>query len=147
MSADGDRLADRDALRELRAKYSHFWDDGRAEDFVGLFTEDGVLQMATQGMVEGSEALQVAVTEAMRLDGFSINFTSDEVSEFTGEDTAIGYCRFAFQGGRTPNIEGAGTYHDEYRKTPQGWRFTKRTQSFFYMGPRDGDWPPTPRLG
>ena len=146
MSAEGDRLADRDALRELRAKYSHYWDDGRANDFVGLFTDDCVFQMATQGMVEGREALRVAVAEVIHRVGFSIHFTSDEVSEFTGEDTAIGYCRFAFHGGGTPNIEGAGTYHDEYRKTPQGWRFTKRTQSFFYMGPKDGGWPPMPEV-
>ena len=52
--------------------------------------------------------------------------------------------RFAVHTGRAPNIQGAGTYRDEYLRTPQGWRFRSRRIEFFYMGVREGDWPATP---
>ena len=56
----GDRLADREALRELRAAYSHYWDEGRVEEFVNLFTEDGLLQLANVGDARGHDALRQA---------------------------------------------------------------------------------------
>jgi hypothetical protein len=43
--------------------------------------------------------------------------------------------------GRSPNIQGAGTYHDEYRRTADGWRFVSRPISDVHAGFRivDGD--------
>ena len=75
---------------------------------------------------------------------FAVHFTTDEITEFTGPDTARGVCRFAVHTGRSPNIQGAGTYRDEYRRTPDGWRFVSRLISFFYMGERAIEWPSTP---
>ena len=139
-----DRLADREALRELRARYSHYWDDGDVEGFVHLFTEDCILQAATQGLVRGREALSEMVAQNIHRSDFGIHFTSDEITTFTSEDTAEAVSRFAYHGGRSPNTQGAGTYVDTYRKTPDGWRFVTRHQRFFYMGERDGKWPDTP---
>jgi uncharacterized protein (TIGR02246 family) len=141
---DQARLADREALRELRARYSHYWDDGNAEAFIKLFTEDGVLQAATAGLVTGREQLRRMVAASIGRMEFTIHFTTDEVTEFTGEDTATGFCRFAVHTGRTPNMQGAGTYVDEYRRTSEGWRFLSRRQRFFYMGEANVPWPPTP---
>ncbi len=138
------RLADREALRELRARYSHYWDDGDAEGFVGLFTEDGVLQAATAGLVTGRDQLRRMVHASMGRMEFTLHFTSDEITEFTGPDSARGFCRFAVHTGRSPNGQGAGTYVDEYRRTPTGWRFVSRRQRFSYMGETDVVWPPTP---
>lgn len=141
---DEARLADREALRELRARYSHYWDDGKAEAFVRLFTEDGVLQAATAGLVTGREQLRRMVAASIGRMEFTIHFTTDEITEFTGEDTATGFCRFAVHTGRTPNTQGAGTYVDEYRRTSEGWRFLSRRQRFFYMGETNVVWPLTP---
>lgn len=146
--ADSDnlRLTDREALRELRARYSHYWDDRRAEEFVQLFTEDGSLQAATQGICYGRESLRKMVEASIPRNDFALHFTSDEITEFTGEDTAKAVSRFAFYGGRSPNTQGAGTYIDEYRKTADGWRFVSRRQKFFYMGETDREWPTTPTV-
>jgi ketosteroid isomerase-like protein len=142
--SNGDRLADREALRELRAAYSHYWDEGLVEEFVSLFTEDCLLQLATTGYARGRDELREVATWAMRSGDFVAHFTSDEMTEFTGEDTARGECRMAVHLGHGTPSQGAGTYIDEYRKTADGWRFVSRRQRFFYMGPREGNWPPTP---
>jgi uncharacterized protein (TIGR02246 family) len=141
---DETRLADREALRELRALYSHYWDDGDAARFVALFTEDGTLQAATAGFVRGRHQLRKMVESGMARLGFTVHFTTDEVTEFTGPDTARGFCRFAVHTGRSPSGQGAGTYVDEYRKTADGWRFVSRLQRFFYMGESNIVWPATP---
>jgi ketosteroid isomerase-like protein len=140
-----ERVADREELRELRARYSHYWDEQRADEFVELFTEDAVVQMgADSGVAHGRDELRRMVHEYIGFIDFAVHFTTDELTTFTGETTAEGVCRFAFHGGRTPNIQGAGRYEDVYRKTPVGWRFVSRAIRFFYMGERQGSWPETP---
>ena len=138
-----DRLPDREALRELRALYSHCYDDGRLDDFVALFTDDGLLQLGPSGFARGPSELRAALEGPMKSAAFVAHFTSDEVTRFTGDTTAEGRSRFAVHFGREPNIQGAGTYRDEYVLTDGGWRFAARRIDFFYMGPRP-EWPTTP---
>jgi ketosteroid isomerase-like protein len=138
------RIEDREALRELRARYTHTYDSGQLEAFLDLFLEDGALQLGPVGYAEGREQLRSALAGPMQTAAFAVHFTSDEITEFTGLHTARGTSRFAVHYGRQPNVEGAGTYHDEYRRTADGWRFASRTIDFFYMGPRGLDWPMTP---
>ena len=138
------RLADLIALHELRARYTHHYDGGDLDRFVALFAHDGVLQLGPAGFARGHDELRAALAGPMQTASFACHFTSDEITEFTGDDTARGTSRFAVHYGRSPDIQGAGTYHDEYRRTGDGWRFASRTISFFYMGPRGLGWPPTP---
>ena len=145
MTDDPTRLADRLALHELRARYTHYYDGADLDAFVGLFTDDGMLQLGPAGFARGHTELRAALVAPMASAAFACHFTTDEITEFTGDDTARGTSRFAVHYGRSPDIQGAGTYHDEYRRTSLGeWRFVSRTISFFYMGPRATEWPPTP---
>jgi SnoaL-like domain len=142
--SNGDRLADREARRELRAAYSHYWDEGLVEEFVQLFTQDGLLQLATLGYARGHDQLRDAARQGMSHSRFIVHFTSDEMTEFTGDNTARGESRLAVHIGREQPGQGAGTYVDEYLRTAEGWRFVSHIQRFFYMGPREGGWPPAP---
>jgi hypothetical protein len=144
MSDDTLRLADRIALHELRARYTLHYDAGELDAFVALFATDGMLQLGPVGFAHGHEQLRTALAGPMADADFACHFTTDEITEFTGDDTARGVCRFAVHHGRSPNIQGAGTYTDEYRRTDDGWRFVSRTISFFYMGVRETEWPATP---
>jgi ketosteroid isomerase-like protein len=144
MSDDTLRLADRIALHELRARYTLHYDAGALDAFVALFADDGMLQLGPVGFARGHEQLRTALAGPMADADFACHFTTDEITEFTGDDTARGVCRFAVHHGRSPNIQGAGTYTDEYRRTGDGWRFVSRTISFFYMGPTETEYPPTP---
>ncbi len=143
MSREADHLADRDALRELRARYSHTYDGKQLDAFLALFVEDGVLQLGPTGFARGRDEMRKALAGPIESADFAIHFTSDEITDFTGPDTARGTSRFAVHTGREPNIQGAGTYRDEYLRTADGWRFAARRIEFFYMGVR-GDWPATP---
>jgi ketosteroid isomerase-like protein len=138
-----DRLADREALRELRARYTHCYDSGDLEGFLDLFTEDGLLQLAQTGFARGRDELRRALAGPMQAMEFAIHFTSDELTEFAGPTSARARSRFAVHTGRKPNIQGAGTYLDEYQLTERGWKFRARRIEFFYMGER-GEWPATP---
>ena len=91
-------------------------------------------------LAQSTDLLSQVSTEIRR----HISRGPDAITEFTGPDTARGVCRFAVHTGRSPNIQGAGTYRDEYRRTPDGWRFVSRLISFFYMGERATEWPSTP---
>jgi ketosteroid isomerase-like protein len=144
MSDDELRLADRIALHELRARYTLHYDAAELDAFVALFADDGMLQLGPVGFARGHDQLRTALAGPMADADFACHFTTDEITEFTGPDTARGVCRFAVHTGRSPNIQGAGTYRDEYRRTPDGWRFVSRLISFFYMGERATDWPTTP---
>jgi hypothetical protein len=145
MPDDPTRLADRLALHELRARYTHYYDSADLDAFVALFTDDGMLQLGPAGFARGHTELRAALAAPMATAAFACHFTTDAITEFTGDDTARGTSRFAVHYGRSPDIQGAGTYHDEYRRTSLGeWRFVSRTISFFYMGPRATEWPPTP---
>ena len=145
MPDDSTRLTDRLALHELRARYTHCYDGADLDGFVALFTDDGMLQLGPAGVARGHAELRAALAAPMATAAFACHFTTDEITEFTGDDTARGTSRFAVHYGRSPDIQGAGTYHDEYRRTSLGeWRFVSRTISFFYMGPRATEWPPTP---
>ena len=144
MPDDQSRLADQLALHELRARYTHDYDGSDLDAFVALFVDDGVLQLGPAGFAHGHDELRAALAGPMATAAFACHFTTDELTEFTGPDTALGRSRFAVHYGRTPDIQGAGTYHDEYRRTPDGWRFVSRVISFFYMGETATVWPPTP---
>jgi hypothetical protein len=142
--SDEARLGDGEALRELRARYTHTYDSGQLENFLDLFVKEGVLQLGPMGFAEGREQMRAALAGPMANAAFAVHFTTDEITEFTGPDSARGTSRFAVHYGRQPDIEGAGTYHDEYLRTADGWRFVSRTIDFFYMGPRGLAWPMTP---
>ena len=138
-----DRLADREALRELRARYSHYYDGRKLDAFLDLFVSDGLLQLGPVGFARGHAEMRRALEGPIHTADFAAHFTSDELTDFTGPRTARGTSRFAVHTGRQPNLQGSGTYHDEYVLTDDGWRFQARRIEFIYMGPR-GDWPSTP---
>jgi ketosteroid isomerase-like protein len=146
MNHDDDRLADRLAIHELRARYNHFYDNKDLEAFLSIFTEDGLLQLGPAGWAKGKEELRAHLGGPMAAADFAAHFTTDEMTEFTGLDTARGTSRFAVHTGRNPAIEGAGTYHDTYRRVDGAWKLSSRTIEFFYFGPRAVSFPDRPAV-
>jgi ketosteroid isomerase-like protein len=123
------RTADREAIRALLSGYSHFYDDGRLDDFVELFADDGVLQLGPDGPLAGDrQAIRSALEQPIQARNGIRHFTTDELIEFTGDDRAVGTCRFSV---RMTGRAFDGTYHDEYVAGPGGWRFARRTITTF----------------
>jgi SnoaL-like domain len=121
------RGEDREAIRQLVAAYSHYYDDGRLAEFAALCAEDGVMQLGPGGpLAHGPSEIENALSGIDTPD--LRHFTTDVLIEFTSESSAKGVCRFAV---RSPARNFDGTYHDEYVKSADGWRFASRTISVF----------------
>src|SRR5262249_19002069 len=54
-------LEEKDAIRELLAGYCFHFDNGEFEEWVNLFTDDGVFDLGTRGRFAGRDALRAFV--------------------------------------------------------------------------------------
>ena len=127
-------IADRVEIEALRGEFT---DAAMMRDrarFASLFTEDGALRMpdipvellGREEIRAGGEALQA------RWD-FFVQTTHAGVIELDG-DTATGrtYIQELFR--TLDGLEGQNfaIYHDRYRRTADGWRFTERVYEVRY---------------
>jgi uncharacterized protein (TIGR02246 family) len=123
-------LESRFAITDLTARYNDAWDDGRVDDWVSTFTPDGEFVMKGVPQTRGPEALR-AMIEAMVPVGF-VHLTVDHRVEVHGE-AATQRARVILAR-RAPDRRpgssvwvASGSYDDELRSTPEGWRFVRRT--------------------
>ncbi len=118
-------LADRDAIRELAARYAHcVWTKDVAA-LALLFSEDGEMDTGAQ-MLRGRAAIRETYERVFAEDDF-YPFIHNHVMEIGGDD-AHGTCHLdlrAVTGGR--RMTGFGSYADRYVRTPDGWKFRSRT--------------------
>lgn len=120
---------DKNAIAEHTAFYNKCWDDGRLDDWVATFTPDGVFELGGAPDTVGLEALHAMIT-AMTSVGF-VHMTLDHRIE-VGGDQAVQHCTVLLgrrSAGREPGSSQwvtTGRYTDGLRRTPDGWRFTRR---------------------
>ncbi len=120
---------DKNAIAEHTAFYNECWDDGRLDDWVATFTPDGVFELGGAPDTAGPAALHAMIT-AMAEVGF-VHMTLNHRIEVDG-DTAVQRCTVLL-GRRSAKREPGsskwvttGRYTDHLRRTPEGWRFTRR---------------------
>ncbi|HZE39157.1 MAG TPA: nuclear transport factor 2 family protein [Stackebrandtia sp.] len=125
---DYEALADRVAIEALRAEFT---DAVMMRDYdraATLFTPDGVLRMPNiPAVLEGPAAIVDWGRKVPAFVEFLIQNTTPGTVRLDG-DTASGRA-YIFELGRA--VDGRGglshaIYHDRYRRTPDGWRFTER---------------------
>jgi hypothetical protein len=51
-------LVAREEIRDTVARYAHYADSGRVDDFIGLFTEDAVLEIKGRTVFRGREGIR-----------------------------------------------------------------------------------------
>lgn len=130
LAARLDVLESRFAITDLTARYNDAWDEGRVDDWVGTFVPEGEFVMKGVPETRGSDALR-AMIGAMLPAGL-VHLTVDHRVEVHG-DVATQRARVILAR-RTPDrrpgssqwVTG-GAYEDELRRTPDGWRFVRRT--------------------
>jgi uncharacterized protein (TIGR02246 family) len=130
MDADVQWLLDRTRIRELTARYNRCFDDGDPEGFAALFTEDGVMAVDGTFSVSGRDGL----AEMVRHTPYGVvHVTVDATVEVDG-DKAIQDVKLLVLARPGPEAEtkkskltNSGRYHDELVRTPDGWRFARRT--------------------
>ena len=138
MRMEAMRMEDRLAILEVIAGYSYTYDGQDADGYAELFTEDAVFEVYAgreRPLVrnEGREAIREwarALHEEMPEGYQSRHHQTGTVFEEIGADSArtttmlLGTRRYP--GDESPRVSGTGVYHDEWRRTPEGWRFARR---------------------
>ena len=131
MDAEVRWLLDRAQIRELTARYNRAFDDGDPEAFAATFTEDGVMAVDGTFSVEGGPGL----AEMVRHTPYGVvHVTVDATVEVDG-DRAVQDVKLLVlsrpgpdgKPGASSRLTNSGRYHDELVRTPDGWRFARRT--------------------
>ncbi len=140
MAGAEQRLADELEIRSLVARIAHEADTGAIDDYVDLYTEDGVFDMPDNPSVglkgskrRGRDEIRAGVEErrAAGLQGpgsQTLHVITTLSVDVDGSDEATSHCYFLYFGdtASSPALRTAGQYHDTYRRTPAGWKLAYR---------------------
>jgi len=128
IAAEVRRLSDIEAIKQLKARYTRLVDAKDWEAWGQLFTEDGHLH-TDGGPIEGRDNVVAGISKALA-DAVTVHRLHPPEITLTGPDTASAiwpmtdYVTGTF-GGRALIIRGYGHYHEDYLRTPDGWRFKR----------------------
>ncbi len=151
------RLADREEIRDLHSRYCFIQDRGHsshAEEDVQAFLALCAPNVVWDNSDDGSRAHRgrevVAAFLRVLWPRFEscMHYVHNLVVEFDSEDRARGQSSFEAVG----DIEGqafvaAGSYENEYVRTPDGWRFLlHRERPFFFVEEKEGWAGSKPRI-
>ena len=129
---------DRLAILEMIGRYSYAYDGRDADAYASLFTEDAVFEVYVGRdyplvRKQGREAIRVwarGLHEEMPADLQGRHHQTGTVFDELGPDSARTRTMLLGTrldpGAESPRVGGTGVYSDEWRKTPEGWRFAKR---------------------
>ena len=123
-------IEDRLAILALQVDYARAADSFDGELYAAVFTEDGVLDASQCGfpIAHGRQQIAALMNDAFRQQTHNIHLTTTQRVLTIDGDRAAGFAYF-FQrsllrnGGRT---EFAGRYDDDYRRTEEGWKISRR---------------------
>jgi hypothetical protein len=121
-------LEDIEAIRMLTHRYALYCDTGQIEELVGTFCDDApTWQSVANPPIVGVENLEAYYARALRATAHQMHVITNHIIEGDVPD-AHGSCyviaRSVTRDGS--HVELFGVYHDEYVKTPAGWKFRSR---------------------
>jgi ketosteroid isomerase-like protein len=132
-------LEDKLAIQEVIAQYSYTYDAQDVEGFAALFTEDAVWERFAAGATHPEIRLEsraaIRTWAAQRLHERRGRFTSRHYQSgllfdtLTAESARTRTMVLVTHQGITeaaPRPTASGVYHDQWRKTPEGWRLAHR---------------------
>ena len=133
------RLEDKLAILEVIAQYSYTYDAQDAEGFAALFTEDAVWELFAAGAthpairLESRAAIHAWATQRLherRGRFISRHYQSGTLFDaLTAESARTRTMVLVTHQDVTeaiPRPVASGVYHDQWRKTPEGWRLVHR---------------------
>ena len=132
-------LEDKLAIQEVIAQYSYTYDAQDAEGFAALFTEDAVWELfawgATRPEIRLASRAAIRAWAAQRLHERCGRFTSRHYQSgllfeaLTSDAARTRTMVLVTHQGITeaaPRLTASGVYHDQWRKTQEGWRLAYR---------------------
>lgn len=115
---------DRDAIRDLLARYTYNGDRGRVAELAACFADDGALEFPGAS-ARGAEAILAALTSGARNPALTFvrHHITNPLIDIVG-DAATARSYFAVHADN--GLDHSGTYNDNLVRTNNGWRFTLR---------------------
>jgi uncharacterized protein (TIGR02246 family) len=119
-------------IRTVLARIAHCSDTGTLDDYAAQFTADATWEMPPAPPKHGRAAIRAAAT-ARRADhqtgpGTHTRHVITTVAVAVTGDTAIAdsYWQFYTATATAPFLHSMGAYRDTFRRTPSGWRLSRR---------------------
>jgi 3-phenylpropionate/cinnamic acid dioxygenase small subunit len=131
-------LEEKDAIRELMARYCFHFDTGEFDQWLTLFTEDGAFDLGARGRFSGRESLRTFLKAIPLTNGLPMmkHCVMNTIVDVEGERASARSYFIVVQGGDAPSISVAGRYEDQIVKVGGQWRFKERTVRFDLMAKR-----------
>jgi 3-phenylpropionate/cinnamic acid dioxygenase small subunit len=130
-------LEDKEAIRELLARYCFLLDGYRLSEFAALFTAEGEW-ISRNGTAKGPEAIEQLLRGLVPKPAPGSrrkHFTANIIIDLTGDSaTVVSNFLVVRDSERGPVIAVAGTYDDTVVKTGGGWKFKSRRLSHDIAG-------------
>jgi uncharacterized protein (TIGR02246 family) len=122
-------LEDREEIRELYAHYAHTIDNGRFDEWLQCFTDDGTFESSRFGKHSGREGLRrfVAIYKESLGGAKPFHQMTNVIFKIVG-DKASGCCYLTYyhcKDGKAA-LSAAGHYTDRLRKADGNWHFESR---------------------
>jgi ketosteroid isomerase-like protein len=131
---DFQAIADRVEITALQAEFT----DARLMDdydrFLSLFTEDAVLRIPGVAEYTSRDEIRIGIGRLKELWEFFVQNAHAGAIQLDG-DTATGRT-YIEEFGRLrdgSSYANYALYHDRYRRTPDGWKFTERSYEIRYL--------------
>jgi SnoaL-like domain len=122
-------LEDREELRELYAHYAHAIDNGKFDEWINCFTEDGIFESPRFGKHQGREGLRrFTAIYKENLGGAKPFHQMTNLTFDLDGDQGKGCCYLTYyhcKNGKA-SLSAAGHYTDKLRKVNGEWKFQSR---------------------
>jgi ketosteroid isomerase-like protein len=128
-------IADRVEIEALRGEFSDAVMMNDHDRLASLFTRDGMVRIPEADIeAAGREAIRALGERRQALTDYFVQTTHPGTIQMDG-DTATGR---AYLSELVRERDGSShlnyfVYHDRYRRTPEGWKFTERVSEFRYL--------------
>ena len=128
-------LVEKDAIRELLARYCFHFDNGEFDAWLDLFCDDGIFDLGTMGRFAGREGLRKFLTNVPLTKGLPMlkHCVMNSIVEVDGDRATARSYVVIVRGGETVALGLAGRYEDRLVKQAAGWRFQERKVHFDLM--------------
>lgn len=118
---------DAEQVRDLYARYSFAYDQGNADEYAALFTEDGVFEVVGGPEVQGRDALAGMVAAAAARPARTLHMVSNILVTVTGDSaTGKAYVQLLALAEGALRVVTVGTYDDTFVRTSAGWLLSRR---------------------
>jgi uncharacterized protein (TIGR02246 family) len=132
-------------IQQLYAHYAFAYDSGAVDDFVRMFTPDGVFVITDGETYKGAERLAALARGTGSKNRFTLNHFTTNIAIDPSPAGAKGKAYLAViqvKKGGERWVRSTGVYEDMLVRTPEGWRF--KTRLYTRLPDPDGVFtPPT----